>query len=497
MSSAKKGAAPASAASRHDEQLQTGSAEAADGQTRNTVGILTVTIVEARRLKEGAPVSAFCVLDYDQQQVRTRVQAGPAPVWNEPFTFDVTSLDSPSEVIVWIYNSTEQADASVSSSLGTVSVKPTLTAAETRLDWLPLRRVLPLDPQPTGQILLRITFERPKLGNLLTMDSFEVLRVLGKGNFGKVLLVRKKDSGRIYAIKALKKQHLKERGEIQHTKAERNILAKNAHPFLVSLKFSFQTADKLYLGLDYIPGGELFVVLQREGAFPEERARLYAGMLVLALDYLHQQFIVYRDLKPENILIDMNGFLRLADFGLCKQTGPDGRTSSFCGTPEYMVPEILLRKVYGLEVDWWTLGALLFEMLTGLPPFYDTEVQTMYHRILHQPLNTAGLSPPAQLLLQGLLQRDPEQRLGKHSARDIYTHPFFAGLNWQDLYNKKIHMRWLPRITDPTDTSNFDAEFTQMTPRDSRPSPSAMVNLTQSLQAQFDGFTFVDERELH
>eukprot|EP00047_Mylnosiga_fluctuans_P003960 m.231959 g.231959 ORF g.231959 m.231959 type:complete len:484 (-) comp12284_c0_seq1:193-1644(-) len=461
------------------------------------VGIINVTIVGGRNLKVGADdssVAPYCVLDYEQQQVRTRVQAGPNPTWQEVFSFDVTHGDNVGDIIVWVYDGAKHMEAgSASASLGTVSVKP-LLAPETRLDWLALRRVLPLDPQPTGQIFLRVTFERRQVGSRLTMDSFEVLRVLGKGNFGKVLLVRKRDSKRIYAIKALRKQHLRDRGEIEHTVSERKILASNAHPFLVSLKFSFQSEEKLYLGLDYIPGGELFVVLQREGPFPEDRACLYTAMLVLALDYLHKQRIIYRDLKPENILIDMNGFLRLADFGLCKQCGPDFRTSSFCGTPEYMVPEILLRRTYSCEVDWWALGALLYEMLMGLPPFYDTDVQTMYQKILTQPLSCEGLSPMSSSLIHGLLQRDPTVRLGVRSSQDVFRHGFFAGLVWQDLFDKKIRIRWLPKLIDATDVSNFDAEFTQMTPRDSRSTPTM---LTQSLQARFAGFTFVDEKEIH
>ncbi|EDQ86882.1 uncharacterized protein MONBRDRAFT_10624 [Monosiga brevicollis MX1] len=327
------------------------------------------------------------------------------------------------------------------------------------------------------------------------MDDFSIEKVIGKGSFGKVMLVRKKDTGRIYALKKISKQHLKDRGEIEHTMSERRILVKSSSPFLVALKFSFQTPDKVYFVLDYVSGGELFVHLQRDGNFSESRSRFYVAMLILALEHLHALNVIYRDLKPENVLIDMNGYLKLTDFGLCKE-GIDkfGRTYTFCGTPEYMAPEILQQKGYGMEVDWWTVGTLLFEMLTGLPPFYDQDTQEMYRRILFQPLTfPEEVSLKAQDLITQLLQRNPSARLGRLSAKEIQRHLFFKDMDWAALEKKQLEAPWKPRIGDELDTSNFDEEFTRMRAVDT---PLQDTLLSESVQQKFAGFTFVDQGEL-
>lgn len=488
--------APAAQASPHRAEPAAAAAAAAAvpmdvGQSQPSF-LLNVTIEAAHNLKvkDQAVFVCYCVLDFEQHQERTQFQPGPSPVWNELLTFDMHGRCCDSDIVVWVFAAaSEELATAATVCLGTVSFK----ALETPSTIVQLRRVLPSDPKATGELQVRVSVTAPlqERGGL-TMENFKVLRVLGKGNFGKVMLVQNRLSGRIYALKTLKKSHLIGRGEVEHTRAERAILAQNKHPFLVSLMFSFQTPEKIYFGLDYIPGGELFVVIQKEGHFPEERARLYAAMLILALDYLHGQHVIYRDLKPENVLIDMTGFLKLADFGLCKNVGPDGRTTSFCGTPEYIVPEVLLRRPYSFEIDWWALGALLFEMLVGLPPFYDNDVQTMYHKILYQPLQCQQLNPNAQAILHGFLNRDPEQRLGKRSSQDIYSHPFFHGLEWKDLLEKKIHIPWKPKLVNLMDTSNFDQEFTRMTPADSKPTPTALA-FTHSVQDQFRGFTYVGD----
>eukprot|EP00732_Lithocolla_globosa_P006639 Lithocolla_globosa_v1_NODE_7832_length_896_cov_2.579073.p1 type:complete len:198 gc:universal NODE_7832_length_896_cov_2.579073:684-91(-) len=187
--------------------------------------------------------------------------------------------------------------------------------------------------------------------------------------------VRKKNTGRIYAMKILRKDYLVDRDEVQHTISERNVLAQNFSPFLVQLKFSFQTPTKLYLVLDFVNGGELFYHMQSEACFSEERARFYTAEVLLALQHLHKHDIVYRDLKPENILLDSNGHVSLTDFGLCKNNFSDtAGATTFCGTAEYLAPEILKREIYGKSVDWWSLGILLYEMISGLPPFYSNRL---------------------------------------------------------------------------------------------------------------------------
>ncbi|CAE7924482.1 pkgB, partial [Symbiodinium sp. KB8] len=218
------------------------------------------------------------------------------------------------------------------------------------------------------------------------LDDFELLKTVGKGSFGKVVQVRKKDDGKIYAMKILKKEMILKRKQYEHTLSERRVLENIDHPFIVSLRFAFQSEHKLYMVFDFFNGGELYHYLSEGGRFAEERARFYAAELTSALGYLHARGIIYRDLKPENLILDHQGHIRIADFGLSKEGVEGESVTSICGTPEYLAPEILRRKPYGVGVDWWALGTLLYEMIAGLPPFYDRNRQTMYRKILEAPL---------------------------------------------------------------------------------------------------------------
>ncbi|KAH9932686.1 AGC/Akt protein kinase [Epithele typhae] len=313
-----------------------------------------------------------------------------------------------------------------------------------------------------GRIQIGVSF-RPSLGQSLTIDDFELTTVIGKGSFGKVMQVRKRDTSRIYALKTIRKQYIVQRGEITHTLAERLVLARVNNPFIVPLKFSFQSEQKLYLVLAFVNGGELFHHLQREQRFNEVRSRFYSAELLLALEHLHELDVVYRDLKPENILLDYTGHIALYEH--------------FCGTPEYLAPEILCGQGYNKTIDWWTLGVLLYEMLSGLPPFYDENTDTMYQKILHDPL-----------ILTGLLTRDPTQRLGVNGAEEIKSHPFFANhIDFQKLVQKKIQPPFKPSVSSPVDVSNFDTVFTTEAPMDSVVEGS---QLSQTVQAQFAGFSY-------
>eukprot|EP01125_Pyxidicula_operculata_P008527 TRINITY_DN2857_c0_g1_i2.p1 TRINITY_DN2857_c0_g1~~TRINITY_DN2857_c0_g1_i2.p1 ORF type:complete len:403 (+),score=103.12 TRINITY_DN2857_c0_g1_i2:58-1266(+) len=251
----------------------------------------------------------------------------------------------------------------------------------------------------------------------VTLEDFDLIKVIGKGSFGKVLLVRKKDGhmkGRVFAMKVLNKQTIVERNEIEHTKSEKSILMKLEFPFLVKLHFSFQTPDKLYFVMDYVNGGELFHHLQIEKKFSEERVKFYAAEIAAALEYLHNAGVIYRDLKPENLLLTRDGHIIVTDFGLSKEGlhDRDDRTGTFCGTPEYLAPEVLEGKGYGKAVDWWSFGTLMFEMLTGLPPFYCEDVQLMYAKIMTAELEIPDcISGDAVDILSKLLERDPEKRL--------------------------------------------------------------------------------------
>jgi serine/threonine protein kinase len=339
--------------------------------------------------------------------------------------------------------------------------------------------------------------ESTKAKSAMAVDDFELLQVLGKGSFGKVMLVRKKDTSRMYAMKILSKSTVISRDEVEHTRAEQRVLGRINHPFIVGLKFSFQSPKKLYLVLDMVNGGELFFHLQNEVKFSPERARFYTAELVLALEYLHKLEIVYRDLKPENILIDQYGHICITDFGLCKEDmGAADETKTFCGTAEYLAPEVLKGDGYGKAVDWWSLGILLFEMLTGLPPFYSDNTNLMYKKIMYSDLKfPAEVPEAAQSLIEMLLQRNPAERLGtgEDGADKIKAHPYFEGINWEELYDRNVMPPWKPEVSGDKDVSNFAPEFTTMAAVDSVVEGSVLSN---TLQDQFKGFTFTDSSEL-
>ncbi len=299
-----------------------------------------------------------------------------------------------------------------------------------------------------------------------TLDDFDLLSVIGRGSFGKVMMVKKKageNAGKIFALKILKKQAIIDRGQVEHTKAERKILEEIDHPFLMKLHYAFQSPTKLYLVMDYLTGGELFFHLKNDHRFPEERVRLYAAEIVLGLDHLHSQNIVYRDLKPENIILEASGHLRLTDFGLSKAIASGERATTFCGTPEYLAPEIILGDGHGKEVDWWSLGILIYEMIGGLPPFYTQNVSEMYELIKFKELQFSHrFSREAQQLIRGLLNRNPAARLGSgpSGGSNIKAQPFFASINWEKLYKKEITPTFIPSVKGETDIGNVDTEFT-------------------------------------
>merc|ERR1711962_794119 len=326
-------------------------------------------------------------------------------------------------------------------------------------------------------------------------SDFELRKVLGKGGYGKVFQVRKlsgEDKNKIYAMKVLKKATIvRNQKDTAHTKAERNILEDVKHPFIVDLIYAFQTKGKLYLILEYLSGGELFMHLEREGIFLEEHACFYVSEITLALEHLHRQGIIYRDLKPENILLDARGHVKLTDFGLCKESIDETSvTHTFCGTIEYMAPEILTRTGHGEAVDWWSLGALMYDMLTGAPPFTAENRKKTIEKILKGKLNLPPyLTPDARDLLRRLLKKQATQRLGGgvDDAVPIKEHNFFRQLNWDDVIARRVEPPFRPQVTSEEDVSQFDTKFTQMTPLDS-PDDSM---LSESANLVFQGFTYV------
>jgi serine/threonine protein kinase len=345
----------------------------------------------------------------------------------------------------------------------------------------------------------------PKSGDSeqqLCVDDFELLKIVGKGAFGKVMLVRKKagfNAGRIYAMKVLKKSEVIEKGQVEHTKAEQAILVSIRHPYISCLRFSFQNSDKLYLITDYMSGGNLFAHLRKSKMFDENRAKFYAAELILALDHLHQHEIIYRDLKLENILMDGAGHICLTDFGLSKQDSKNG-ASTFCGTAEYLAPELLKSETYGIEVDWWSFGILLYEMMNGRSPFYDRNRKMMYNRIMNRPPQFAPniFSHDAATCIQGLLTVDKKQRLGAgpNGAKAIMTTNFFVSIDFDKLFRKEIEPPFRPQGDGVVSTEYVPQEFKAMDARrdsSARAQPVSDPKLAQEMAVAFDGFSFSEE----
>ncbi|XP_004856984.1 ribosomal protein S6 kinase alpha-2 isoform X2 [Heterocephalus glaber] len=323
-------------------------------------------------------------------------------------------------------------------------------------------------------------------------SQFELLKVLGQGSYGKVFLVRKvtgSDAGQLYAMKVLKKATLKVRDRVR-SKMERDILAEVNHPFIVKLHYAFQTEGKLYLILDFLRGGDLFTRLSKEVMFTEEDVKFYLAELALALDHLHGLGIIYRDLKPENILLDEEGHIKITDFGLSKEAiDHDKRAYSFCGTIEYMAPEVVNRRGHTQSADWWSFGVLMFEMLTGSLPFQGKDRKETMALILKAKLGMPQfLSMEAQSLLRALFKRNPCNRLGAgiDGVEEIKRHPFFVTIDWNKLYRKEIKPPFKPAVGRPEDTFHFDPEFTTRTPTDSPGVPPSA-----NAHHLFRGFSFV------
>ncbi|EGG11547.1 uncharacterized protein MELLADRAFT_41984 [Melampsora larici-populina 98AG31] len=427
----------------------------------------------------------YCILTYDKNEILVDAVSGGLenPGWMYRADFDVSRA---ADVTVSAYLRTapghDRQDMGNDLLLSSVTFSPNIQSKGVTDTWYPAGSG---DGKFHVQVMYKASASDP-----LTIDSFELLKVIGKGSFGKVMQVRKKDTGRIYALKTIRKAHIVSRSEVTHTLAERTVLAQISNPFIVPLKFCFQNPDKLYLVLSFINGGELFHHLQREGRFSEERSRLYTAELLSALECLHSMDVIYRDLKPENILLDYTGHIALCDFGLCKlNMGEAERTNTFCGTPEYLAPEVIKGEGYGKTIDWWTLGILLYEMLSGLPPYCDLDHHTMYRKILKDPLTfPAEIKPDARSLLTGLLDRDANSRLGAKGAEDIKRHPFFSkSIDWDRLNSKGYRPPFKPSVESVADASNFDSEFTSEMPMDSVVEDS---HLSETVQQQFEGFTF-------
>lgn len=378
--------------------------------------------------------------------------------------------------------------------------------------------------------------QRHKMG----VDDFELLTIIGRGAFGEVRLCKEKATGNVYAMKKLKKSEMLRRGQVEHVKAERNLLAEVDSECIVKLYCSFQDDEFLYLVMEYLPGGDMMTLLMRKDTLTEGEARFYVGQTVLAIESIHKHNYVHRDIKPDNLLLDRNGHMKLSDFGLCKpldsSSFPDLREDdhgggrnfkpsmaggkhsnlpstprrtqqeqllhwqknrrtlaySTVGTPDYIAPEVLLKRGYGMECDWWSLGAIMFEMLVGYPPFYSEEPLSTCRKIVNWRTHLkfpeeAKLSAEAKDLIRKLLC-NVEQRLGTKGAHEIKAHPWFKDIEWDRLY--QMEAAFIPEVNSDLDTQNFE-KFEELGAQVQTSTKSGpWRKMLSSKDANFVGYTY-------
>ena len=331
-------------------------------------------------------------------------------------------------------------------------------------------------------------------GIKLKVTDFQKLKLLGKGSFGEVYLVKFKKNNKLYAMKILDKNDIIEKHQEEHTKIERDLLTRINCPFIVNIKFAFQDKDNLYIITEFMQGGELFFHLHKEKRFKDEKAKFYIIEIILAIEYLHKNKMLYRDLKPENVLIDTNGHIKLTDFGLSKIIQkPKEKAYTICGTPQYLAPEVLSDKGYDCTVDWWSLGCVLYELLVGRSPFRillgDSLNEDFYKKKILIP---DYVSDEAQDLITKLLIINPLKRLGygEDGANKIKQHPYFKGINWDDAWNLKLKPPFIPNLSNETDLKYFDNMITDEK-LNSDSDLSGISTLNSNSHKDFKGFTYV------
>ena len=339
-------------------------------------------------------------------------------------------------------------------------------------------------------------------GSVISMNDFEVLSIIGRGAYAKVQLVRHKTDKKIYAMKSISKAKIVKDNLIDKTFLERNLMLSVENRFIVSAHYSFQTETKLIIVSDYVPGGELKSRIKADQHFSVPRVRMYAAQLIEGIGYLHENGVLHRDLKPENVLIDVDGSLKITDFGFAKVGMDEGdQTQSFCGTPYYIAPEMIMREPYSKSVDWWSLGVMIYEMTFGMPPFFNENVNLTYNSIVNDsplfPNETdlqfyPGVDENIIDLINQLLEKNPENRLGSGPGdyHDVESHPFFNGFDFEALRRGELENEWKPTIENKLDVSQFSSEFTNLTPQFSFDAPEV---IDASAQQQFQGFTWKDE----
>uniref|UniRef100_A0A665UD33 Protein kinase C n=1 Tax=Echeneis naucrates TaxID=173247 RepID=A0A665UD33_ECHNA len=326
----------------------------------------------------------------------------------------------------------------------------------------------------------------------LTINHLVLHKVLGKGSFGKVLLAELKGQGQYFAVKVLKKDVVLMDDDVECTMVEKRVLALAwENPFLTQLYSTFQSKEHLFFVMEYLNGGDLMFHIQDKGRFDLNRATFYAAEIIIGLQFLHTKGIIYRDLKLDNVMLDKDGHIKIADFGMCKENVfGEARATTFCGTPDYIAPEILHGQKYTFSVDWWSFGVLVYEMLIGQSPFQGDDEDELFESIRSDvPHYPRWITKEAKSLLEQLFERDPTRRLGV--VGDIRAQPFFKTINWSALEKREVEPPFKPKVKSPSDCSNFDREFLSEKPRLSH----ADKNLIDSMdQAAFAGFSFVNPK---